>query len=589
MTSSKAASSRSEAPLRQGRAPLAQAATALAVVLMAGTSAAPLRGSLHQPLHQPGDEVLSFTWDRRAVEHVWNRAGFGIHGDGIDRWVEAGPTALVDHLLAPRPLLSPDGVAQELLPSFKFSPTRVDALEYEQRTLDERREYRRVAAAENAAAFRGFRARWIEQIAAGDDPLRDRMCMFWHGVFTSSYTTVRHPSSIIDQHDTLRTGALGSYDALLRAMLRDVALLKYLDGDKNRKGRPNENLAREVMELFSLGEGNYGEDDIREAARALTGAGVVTRYDGGRYRFFPKRHDAGNKTILGVSGQHGPDDLPDILLAQPACARFVAASLIEYLEGVSPADGRVDSYAEMLRATGYDVGFMLRRLLLDPLFYRDEVIGARIASPVDYLMGTAIRLGEEVPPEFVVQAASVLGENLFQPPNVKGWESGLHWMTTARFMLRGNVAGALLGRISSEGLRSDALGFVDEMAMDGEMQGMSAKDAKTMGAEQIRRDELSPLVGILERGRFEPSLSLVRTVRGDGARTDAEVVRSLTGRLLAIECPAETQRMLEGRLAALRGRVGLEPQQLAQSRSLGEPILRELGHLILSLPEAQLH
>lgn len=585
MSRSKATRSRSAALLRQGGGPFvwvaATAGAVLSVAIAAGASAA--------PIHGPGDEVLPFTWDGRAVEHVWNRAGFGVHGDEINRWVEAGPQALVDHLLAPRPLLSPDGEPQEVLPPFGFTPARVDPLEYELRTLDERREYRRIAAAENAAAFRGFRGRWIEQIAAGDDPLRDRMCLFWHGVFTSSYTVVRHPSPIIEQHDVLRAGALGSYDALLRAMLRDVALLKYLDGDKNRKGRPNENLAREVMELFSLGEGNYGEDDIREAARALTGAGVVTRFDGGQYRYFPKRHDSGDKTILGVSGEHRPDDLPDILLAQPACARFVASSLIEYLEGVPPSEERIDSYAETLRATDYDISFILRRLLLDPAFYRDEVIGARVASPVDYLMGTAVRLGERLPPEFVVQAAAVLGEDLFQPPNVKGWESGLHWMTTARFMLRGNVAGAVLGRISGEGLRSDALGFVDEMAMGDEMQGMSSADAKTMGAEQLRRDELSPLVRILERARFESAVSLVRTVRADGARTDVDVVRSLTGRLLAIECPVETLRMLEGRLAALRGRVGLEPQRLAQSRSLAEPILRELGHLILSLPEAQLH
>jgi len=536
-----------------------------------------------------GDDVAPFTWDRRAVEHVWNRAGFGIHEDEIDRWVDAGPEALVDYLLAPRPLMGPDGEPKDTLPPFAFTPTRIDLLEYEQRTLEERREYRRIAATENAAAFRGLRARWIEQIAAGDDPLRDRMCMFWHGVFTSSYDTVRHPSPIIAQHDTLRAGALGSYDALLRAMMRDVALLRYLDGDKNRKGRPNENLAREVMELFSLGEGNYSETDIAEAARALTGVGIATRFDGGRYRFIPKRHDDGEKTILGVTGHHKPDDLPDILLAQPACARFIAASLIEYLEGLTPEGERVERYAGVLRATQYDVGFMLRQLLLDPAFYRDEVIGARISSPVDYLMGMAIRLGDRLPAGFIVQAAADLGENLFNPPNVKGWEAGLYWMTTARFMLRGNVAGAALGRISGEGLRTDALGFVDEMAMDDEMAGMSPKDAQAMGLEQLRRDELAGLVRTLEAAKFETSVSLVRAVRSDGARTDGEIVRSLANRLLAIEPPSETLRMLEGRLVKLRGRAGLEARRLTQSRSLAEPVLRELGFLILSLPEAQLH
>ncbi len=576
MNRSRTSSRTSATFLRRGGA----ACVCLALVLPAWGSAPAVHG---------GDDVLPIQWDRRAVEHVWNRAGFGIHEDEIDRWVEAGPEALVDHLLAPRPLVGPGGELQELLPSFEFEPTRIDLLDYEQRSLEQRREFRRIAARENAAAFQGLRTRWIEQIASGDDPLRDRMCMFWHGVFTSSYRTVRHPSPMIEQHNALRAGALGSYDALLRAMLRDVALLQYLDGDKNRKGRPNENLAREVMELFSLGEGNYTEADIGEAARALTGAGVATRFDGGWYRFFAKRHDAGEKSILGVTGHHRPDDLPDILLAQPACARFIASSIIEYLEGAAPTDERTERYAEVLRATGYDVGFMLRQLLLDPAFYRDEIIGARITSPVDYLMGMSVRLGDQLPPNFVVQAASELGEDLFQPPNVKGWESGLHWMTTARFMLRGNIAGAALGLISGEGLRSDALGFVDEMSMEEGMEDMSSGDAMAMGVEQLRRDELAQLVRALESAKYQPSFSFVRAVRGDGAQTDAEIVESMAASLLAIEPPVETLRMLEGRLFQLRRREGLAAKRLTQSRSLAEPVLRELGHLILSLPEAQLH
>lgn len=537
------------------------------------------------PAFTIGKGADAVAWDRRAVEHLWNRAGFGIPEGEIDRWVQAGPQALVDHLLAPRPL-----AGQRLTPSFTFTPAPIDPIEYEQTPLEERRKYRQRSRKENATAFRGLRARWLRQIVRGDDPLRDRMCMFWHGVFTSSYADLKHPVPIIQQHDTLRDGALGSYAELLRRMLRDPALLKYLNNDQNRKGKPNENLAREVMELFSLGEGHYTEKDVQEAARALTGAGVRSFKNVPKYRFAKKRHDRGEKTVLGETGAHGPEDLATILLAQEACPRFVARSIIEYLEGVPAAEERVETYAALLRSTDYDVGFLLRRLLLDPGFYRDDVRAARVASPVDYLVGTAIRLEQDVPTGVLADAAASLGQDLFQPPNVKGWDEGLAWISTATFMLRGNFAGALLGQVDTESMRADAISFVQEMGEEGGMmESMTPKEMRAVGKEQLRRDELAGFARALERAEYDFDASIARAVSDTGARTDREISEALLDLLLAIPAPSETVAFVQGQLTEAREAAGVAPGRLVQSRARSEDILREVSHLILSLPEAQLH
>ena len=535
-----------------------------------------------------------FEWDARAVEHVWNRAGFGIHADEIDQWIEAGPVALVEHLLRQRPL-----EGQSPIPSYEYDGPRIDPVEYEKRTLDERRAYRAQARKTNRRSMEGLRRTWVRQILAGDDPLRDRMTMFWHGVFTSSYKTVRHAQPIVAQHDTLREHALGSYDGLLRAMLRDVALLRYLDGDKNRKGNPNENLAREVMELFSLGEGNYTEVDVREAARALTGTGIADRFNGGSYRFLRRRHDDGVKTILGEEGRHGPEALATILLDQPACAEYIARSVIEYFEGVESSDERVAKYAQQLRETEYDIGFFVRTLLLDPAFYSDEVIGARIASPIDYLAGTARRLGVDVPPEFVVAAARVIGQDLFEPPNVKGWDEGLAWITTSHFMMRGNIAGALLGVVNGRTMRADAMAFAQDLTgetgeseMDDIDQSMDAPEMsdemREISRAQLERDELIRLVRLLRGQKYRPKRSLLtQTVHDEGATSDADIVRVIADRLLAIEPPAVTLALLEDRLGAMRDEAGLSA--FAKSARGYEPVLRQIAHLVLSLPEAQIH
>ena len=564
--------------------------------LLAGLASLPLASSGAQasvvrvpeepaPLaSEPAPDAPAIHWDRRAVQHVWNRAGFGIRSEDVDAWVEAGPEALVRHLTAPRPTAGEGARAP-----YRYQPLRYTAEEYARATGDARKELRRERSRWLRDQFNAFRAHWIQGMVDGHDPLRDRMTLMWHGVFTSSLDTVKQTSMMIDQHDVIREHALGSYAALLHAMLQDPALLTYLDNDANRKGKPNENLAREVMELFALGEGNYTEADIREAARSLTGAGVKKEHDLAAYRFNPKRHDDGDKTILGVTGPHGPEELAEILLDQPECARFVARTILEYLEGVEASEARVAEYAGCLQETGFDVGYLVERLLLDPRFYRDEVIGARVTSPIDYLVGTTIRLEADLPAAFVAEAAADLGQDLFRPPNVKGWDEGLAWISTSTFMMRGNVAGAMVGVVDIETLRADVTDMMETVGEMDVMEPMTGKERRKMERQKANRYEVAGLTSILKRADYEPSSMAARVVRDARAGTDAEVVALLADRLLAIEPPAETLQMLQLQLREIREKYEVGEEDLPRFRRKNQRVFNELCHLVLSLPEAQLH
>jgi hypothetical protein len=392
----------------------------------------------------------------------------------------------------------------------------------------------------------------------------------------------------------------------LGEILRDPAMLIYLDNVSNRKDHPNENLARELMELFSLGEGNYSETDVLEVARSLTGYSI-RRGEG--FRFEPRQHDFGQKTVLGVEGRHNADDIVRILLDQPACARWVAGRILEYLEGVRPDAERLERYGDLLREQDYEITPFLRHLFQDPGFYRDEIVGARVLSPIDYLVGTCRRLGIEPHPGFVLTGSGLLGQQLFEPPNVKGWEEGEAWITTANFMGRGNLAGMLLGVVGQEDLSQDpvitmgdpdspnvaqaveeALGEASdesEMAPNMEMS-MEAAAEDSPRDNRGRNDVLTKLLRLMDNAGYQPRIHLTSRMQRRGTRTDGQIVDALLDDLLGIEAPFETRQLLTEHLRAERKRLGIDDGELLAHLHASERLLRRLAHLILSLPEAQL-
>lgn len=576
--------------------------------------------ALLAPAAQAQEDVLDATvfeqgpvleWDARAVEHLLNRAGFGARPAEIERWVEAGPEALLADLFAVREDGEPFYVDPLVYHGKQMRSMGREALQREKVRL--RRENRRQQQT--------FLGHWVERMLDGSDPLRERMVLFWHGFFTSAATKVRLSYPMTRQNELFREHALGNYGELLGAILRDPAMLIYLDNVTNRRDHPNENLARELMELFSLGEGNYTERDVQEVARALTGYTI----DRGReFRFDPSIHDFGPKVVLGVEGRHDADAVVEILLAQPACARWVTQRLITYLEGKAPDDGRLEDYAAFLRDNDYELAPFLERLFLDPAFYREELIGARVQSPIDYLVGSCRRLGLRPHPGFVLTGATYLGQQLFEPPNVKGWEEGEAWITTATLMNRGNLMGALLGVVSIEDLDEDAVLTLEDpalaMAPEGEEGGEEGEVATTelemLAGEGVMTDEGAVMTGsegeapnaelareraarsrvsvvrkilkLMDSTGYRPRLNLTARLTRRHVATDREIVDRLCDELLAIEAPLETRRMLTAFLHKERELLGRDQGELQAGNPEFEHLLRRLAHLILSLPEAQL-
>ena len=248
------------------------------------------------------------------------------------------------------------------------------------------------------------------------------------------------------QNDLLREHALGDFRAMLAAIGKDPAMLVWLDSTANRKAKPNENYAREVMELFTLGRGHYSEGDIREAARAFTGAFVVRD----RFSILPAQHDDGSKTIFGKTGRFKADDLPGLLIDQPACAEFLCGKLYRQFvsEVNTPSPALIAPLAKVFRESGFDIAAPVRMILRSNLFFDDASRRLRVKSPVELAVGT-IRALEivrpTVSPEALAESCGRMGQTLYTPPSVAGWDGGTAWINTTAMLNRTNLALALLG------------------------------------------------------------------------------------------------------------------------------------------------
>ncbi|MEW6120829.1 MAG: DUF1800 domain-containing protein [Pseudomonadota bacterium] len=280
-----------------------------------------------------------------------------------------------------------------------------------------------------------MRSWWFAEMLATDSPLTEKMTLFWHNHFVSSQQKVRFPKLLVDQNRLLRQQALGNFGTLLHAIARDPAMVLYLDSAQNRRAAPNENFARELMELFTLGEGQYGERDVKEAARAFTGWSIDRQT--GAFRFYRFLHDGGDKTVLGRTGAFDGDDVLGILLAQPATAEFLTRKLWREFVSPDPDPAEVARIAAVLRQSHYAIRPWLRALLLSPAFWTPAHRGVLVKSPVEFLLGLIETLDVAgVDPRVLALASRQLGQDLFAPPNVKGWPGGDAWISSTTLLAR---------------------------------------------------------------------------------------------------------------------------------------------------------
>lgn len=268
---------------------------------------------------------------------------------------------------------------------------------------------------------------WANEMLTTTSPFTEHMVLFWSNHFTSSLQKVKVPALLWQQHLTIRRHATGDFRAFLHAIADDPAMLVYLDGAKNKAGAANENFARELLELFTLGVGHYSERDVKEAARAFTGTTVSRRTGETTERRF--LHDDGDKTFLGVTGDLDGDDIIEIVLQQPRTAELIVEKLWRDLISPTPDARAVKSLAAQFRAD-WRIDRLLVRMLASDAFWAKEHRGALVKSPVELVVGASRALEVPVTPEWVAFTTRSLGQDLFDPPNVKGWPGGTRWITT---------------------------------------------------------------------------------------------------------------------------------------------------------------
>lgn len=401
-------------------------------------------------------------WDFKTAAHLLNRAGFGGTPADIDRLVGLGPDAavasLVDFESIPDDTKAPEWA--------KPDPARQQEL-IKARTLpeDQRRMLQQQRQREDRERMLELRGWWLRRMVSGPRPLQEKMTLFWHGHFATSMEKVREPYYMWRQNELFRRLATGNWLQMLIEVGQDPAMLIWLDQAQSRKDHPNENFAREVMELFALGEGHYTEKDITEAARALTGWALDREAQ--KFADRPRLHDEGTKTVLGQTGNFDGRDVLRIIVAQPQAAKFITAKLWNFFAGSPPSNPLNDALAKVFRDGGDNFKPVLRAMFHSEEFYAPDVIRAQVKSPVQWLVTAVRQLERELPPPLIATGLTrSLGQDLFQPPNVKGWDGGLAWITTNNLLTRYNESATLV--------------FGDLKALQGTYQPKNQNMAKVM-------------------------------------------------------------------------------------------------------------
>ena len=360
-----------------------------------------------------------------GARHLLNRASFAATDKDIRAFAtlsrEDAAARLIGGVRLSAQTLPPAWVNDSPIP-----PGKLQAMSQEERQAELRKNV------EHAFELREW---WFKEMLTTPTPLTEKMTLFWHNHFATSQQKVRFTPLMYKQNVMLRRNALGNFGTMLREVARDPAMLIYLDGANSRKEQPNENFAREVMELFTLGEGHYTEKDIKEAARAFTGWSVDR--ENGEFMFRRGIHDYGRKSLLGRSGTFDGDQVIDILLSKPETAEFITRKLMREFVTPQPAEQDVQRFAARFRESGYDIAKLMQAMLSSELFYAMDHRGALIKSPVEFVVGTLKQFEIDAPNlrPFVL-ASALLGQNVFSPPNVKGWPGGEHWINSASLLGR---------------------------------------------------------------------------------------------------------------------------------------------------------
>lgn len=416
------------------------------------------------------------------MAHLYRRAGFGATRDQLEAALARGYEASVDELLHP-----------------ENAPPLEDDLIY--RYWPDMKESRQIDPAQSL---------WVYRMINTQRPLEEKMALFWHYLFATGFGKLNHAKVMTNQVATFRKHALGDFRTLLVQVSKDPAMIFWLDNHTNTKRVHNENYGRELLELFSMGIGNYTEDDVKNCARAFTGwtlkptipaAQPYGRFDW-EFEFRPDLHDYAEKEFLGERGNFDGTDIIDIIVRQPSTAHFVAMRLYTYFVSDTPDLAAIEELAGVYTATNYDIRAMLRWLLLSDYFRSEKAYFAKVKSPAEHVVGI-MRLVEDFTfPKHGIRDISLecryMGQDLLNPPSVEGWHVGKEWIDTGILVERINFAAAQVGDIDKPGVRK----IIERLRALGELTPAQLVDAcaELIGPLRLREATREALIDFAERG-----------------------------------------------------------------------------------------
>ena len=384
--------------------------------------------------------------EMELMAHLMRRAGFGATRDELELYVAQGYEATVDDLLHPE----------------RAAPLEEDVI-------------RRYHVDQNSLLLiESSQAYWLYRMINTKRPLEEKIALFWHGLFATAYGKLNHAKAVVNQTNTFRQHGLGSFPTLLLELSRDPAMIFWLDNTDNHKDSPNENYGRELLELFSLGIGNYTEDDVKSCARAFTGwtiqnadymsirASRDSFWPHGRidwqFAYLPEDHDDSPKTFLGHTGRFNGEDIIDIIYQHPATGWFIASRLHKFFVSDTPDEAATIVLADEFRRTHGDIRSVMRKLFLSDFFLSEDARFARVKSPAELVAGTARLAGTRRFPEWsIINLAldtNFMGQEVLNPPTVEGWHTGREWIDTGTLVERVNSAALEFADASQPGIQA---------------------------------------------------------------------------------------------------------------------------------------
>jgi uncharacterized protein (DUF1800 family) len=377
--------------------------------------------------------------------HLMRRAGFSARREELEKYVDQGYEATVEWLLNPQ---EDNGVDEDIVDRYYID-------------IDDRR---------NSDPTNAW---WLYRMINTANPLEEKMSLFWHGLFATAYEKIQNGRAVASQIDLFHKHCLGDFRTILVKLSRDPAMIIWLDNDTNHKGTPNENYGRELLELFSMGVGNYSEDDVKECARAFSGwtvANFNARYPWGPYpmdfEYRPDDHDDGEKVFLGEQGRFNGEDIIDIIVRQPATGRFVADRLYNFFvsDDQAPADA-IETLSNAYFESNYDIRSVMR-VLLNSDFFKNAIY-AKVRSPAEVVASVLRLVGDFQEPRpgllETTYESKYMGQELLNPPTVEGWHTGREWIDSGSLVGRVNFSADQVGDISQPGVRD----IIDRLASQG--------------------------------------------------------------------------------------------------------------------------